>query len=162
MPWSVEIVNALRANSLNGLMVNVDSGYMLKVHEVAPHVLLSKELWLGHVYLLVMNRDTWNALAPADRDAIQRAAERAYRTLGQVMDSSFDEQVATLKQHGATVRILKAAEVHDWQTATRHQKVQADWAKKQEEQGGKMVAAVLAKVSAILRESMPPAPHAAE
>ena len=70
MPWGAGIYQALQAGMLDGLMVNVDSGYLLKVHEIAPNVLLAKNLWLGHVYLLVMNQDTWDGLAKEDKDAI--------------------------------------------------------------------------------------------
>ena len=59
MPWGEGVYKALQGGTLDGLMVNVDSGYDLKVHETAPHVLISKDLWLGHVYLLVMNKTTW-------------------------------------------------------------------------------------------------------
>ena len=58
MPWGDGVFKAMQARTLDGLMVNVDSGYMLKVHETAPYVLLSKDLWLGHLYLLVMNKAT--------------------------------------------------------------------------------------------------------
>ena len=89
MPWGVGVFNALQAKTLDGLIVNIDSGYMLKVHEAAPHVVASKDLWLGHVYLLVMNSNIWAGLAQADKDAIRRAAEAAYKSLGSVMDRSF-------------------------------------------------------------------------
>ena len=92
MHWGPEIPEALKAKTLDGLMVNVDSGYMLKVHETAPHVLVSKDLWLGHVYILTMNKGVWSSLAQEDKDAIGRAAKKSYETLGAVMDKSFDTQ----------------------------------------------------------------------
>lgn len=79
-------------------MVNVDGGYQLNVHKVAPNVLYSEKLWMGHVYLLVMNKDTWDKLAQQDKQAIERAAATAYQTLGTVMNASFDAQVAELKK----------------------------------------------------------------
>ncbi|VTR21824.1 Uncharacterised protein [Serratia fonticola] len=36
MPWGDEIYQAMRAGKLDGLMVNVDGGYQLNVHKVAP------------------------------------------------------------------------------------------------------------------------------
>ena len=92
-------------------MVNVDSGFMLKVHETAPHVLLSKDLWLGHVYILAMNRNSWNGLAKEDKEAIQRAARSAHKALGRVMDSSVDAMVGDLKKAGAKVRLLERTEL---------------------------------------------------
>lgn len=44
MPWGEGVFKAMRDRTLEGLMVNVDSGYMLKVHEVAPHVRINRQL----------------------------------------------------------------------------------------------------------------------
>ncbi len=105
MPWGEPVFKAMRDKTMDGFMVNVDSGYMLTVHEVAPLAVLSEDLWLGHLYVLAMNRATWNGLAPEDKQAIQRAAETAYKTLGKVMDKSFDAQVDDLKKAGVTLRL---------------------------------------------------------
>ncbi len=150
MHWGPEVYEALRTGAMNGLMVNVDSAYMLKLHEVAPHVLASKDLWLGHVYLLGMKKSVWDGLAAEDRQAIQRAAEVSYRTLGNVMDTSFDTQIDDLRKAGATVRVLGHAEALAWQTATKYREVQAAWAKAQQEKGVANAQAVIDKMAAIL------------
>jgi TRAP-type C4-dicarboxylate transport system substrate-binding protein len=154
MPWGEEIYKALQARTLDGLMVNVDSGYLLKVHEIAPHVLLSRDLWLGHVYLLVMNKDTWDKLAKEDKEAIQRAAEIAYKTLGSVMDRSFDTQIDDLKKGGATIRILNPGEVEQWKATTRYRDVQAAWVKEQEGKGAKDAGPVLKEINATMDDVM--------
>ena len=56
MPWNEGINKAMQEKTLDGVMVNVDSGYQLKIYETAAHVLVSPDLWLGHLYLLVMNK----------------------------------------------------------------------------------------------------------
>ena len=154
MPWGEGVFKAMQARTLNGLMVNVDSGYMLKVHETAPNVLLSKDLWLGHVYVLAMNKDTWDRLANEDRQAIQRAAETAYKTLGAVMDSSFDGMVADMRKEGVKVRLLDNKELDAWNTTTRYQDAQAAWVKEQEGKGNQEARPVMEKVRAILSDAM--------
>ena len=161
MPWGKGVFEALQARTLDGLMVNVDSGYMLKVHEVAPNVLVSKDLWLGHVYLLVMNKKTWDGLAKRDKQAIQRAAKTAYKTLGSVMDSSFDAQLKELEAAGAKTRILSPREVEHWQTVTNYRQVQAAWIKEQEDKGLKNVGPVVEKVTALMDDAMKQQPGAA-
>jgi len=152
MRWGQEIYDALAAKTLDGLMVNVDSGFMLKVHDAAPNILVSKDLWLGHVYPIVMNRSAWDGLAQEDRDAFRRAAETSYATLGAVMDASFDAQVEELRQAGATIRVLDAAEVAQWQIATDYRKVQDDWVR--EQSTGVAAQPVLEKLRAIMAESL--------
>ena len=154
MPWGEDVYKALQARILDGLMVNVDSGYDLKVHEHAPYVLVSKDLWLGHLYPLVMNRDVWNGLAQEDQQAIQRAAITAYKALGAMMERSFDSQVEELTKGGATIRVLERKEVQAFKTATKYQEAQAVWVKEQESNGVKDAGAVVKKVSAMLNEAM--------
>lgn len=154
MPWGDETYKALQSGAIDGMMLNVDSGYDLKAHQLAPNVLVSKDLWLGHLYLLVMNQDTWNGLAKEDQAAIQRAANTAYKSLGAVMDRSFDTQIAALRKDGATVRILKAEEVARFASATRYPTIQNDWVKTQEDKGVKDAGAVLKKLSALMNEAM--------
>ena len=150
MAWGEGVFKAMRDRALDGLMVNVDSGYMLQVHEVAPHVLMSKDLWLGHLYVLAMNRNTWDGLAKQDKEAIQRAAQTAYKTLGSVMDRGFDDMVGDLKKAGVKLRLLDRNEVDAWNTATKYQNVQTAWVNEQESKGVKDAGLVLKKLDAIL------------
>lgn len=152
MPWGEGVYNALQNGSLNGLMVNVDSGYDIKAHEVAPNVLVSKDLWLGHVYLLVMNKNTWDGLAKEDQEAILRAAQIAYKSLGSVMDSRFDELVAEMRKEGVKVRIMTPVEVKQWKTMTKYQEVQRAWVKEQQAKGVKEVGSTMEKVSVIMND----------
>ncbi len=152
MPWNDEIYKAIRDGALDGLMVNVDSGYDLKVYEVAPNILWSQELWLGHVYLLAMNRGAWEGLAKEDREAIRRAAAVSYKKLGAIMDSSFKAQIEILEQHGAKVRALRPEEVKEWETVSDYRKAQATWAREQEGKGVKGVTAAMKKVDTVMND----------
>lgn len=154
MPWGPGIYDALKAGTLDGLMVNVDSGYMLNVHQAAPNVLISKDLWLGHLYILAMNNDTWNGLAPEDKAAIQRAAETSYQALGSVMDRSFDVQVEELRTSGANVRILDPKELERWESDIQYQAVQAAWVQEQQRQGIQDVGPAFEGVSSIMGDIM--------
>ena len=152
MPWGEGVATALKDGSLDGLMVNLDSGRDINAQQAAPNVLVSKDLWLGHVYLLVMNKDTWNKLPKQDQQAIQRAAETAYKTLGSVMDKSFADMVADLQKEGVKIRLLDQAELAAWKAASQYKKEQAAWVNEQERKGVKDVGSVLKQVSVLLDE----------
>ncbi|EOF4706839.1 TRAP transporter substrate-binding protein DctP [Klebsiella oxytoca] len=155
MPWGEETYNALKSGAIDGMMLNVDSGYELKAYQFAPNVLISKDLWLGHLYILTMNKQTWNTLSPEDRAAIERAAQTAYQSLGSVMDSSFNTQIEDLRKAGATVRVLQPQEVAQWETATHYRSGQDKWVKEQEAKGVKDAGMVMEQVNAIMDETMP-------
>ena len=154
IPWGQQVYDAFAARTLDGLMVNVDSGYNLKVYEQAPHVLVSQELWLGHLYPVVMNLDTWNGLSQEDKAAIQRAAETAYAALGAEMDRSYDAQLKDLEKLGATVRRLDETEIEAFSTASRYLDVQTGWVSEQESSGASNAGLVVEKVSTIMRHAM--------
>jgi TRAP-type C4-dicarboxylate transport system substrate-binding protein len=153
IPWGQGVFDAMRARQIDGLMVNVDSGYMLDVHKVAPHVLTSKALWLGHVYIVAMNSKTWAGLAEEDRAAIGRATEAAYAQLGAVMDRSFDAMLGDLRAAGASVRLLTPAEVAAFADATDYRAVQARWVAGQEAAGAAGMGEVLARLRVLAEES---------
>lgn len=111
LPWNEQITTALRDGKLDGLMVNLDSGYDIHAERAAPNVLLSPSLWLGHVYLLTMNKHTWESLSTQDREAIQRAAITTQKALGQALDNNLINMVKTLEQEGTHVRYLTKAEL---------------------------------------------------
>ena len=152
MPWGPEVVRSLKAKTLDGLMVNVDSGYMLKVQESALNVLVSKDLWLGHLYLLTINKEVWATLAQRDKDAITRATDQSYRVLGAVMEKSFETQLDDLRKAGAIVRILTADEVQRWASVSRYGDVQSAWAQDQKSHGVEGIDALVMKVRSVMDE----------
>lgn len=152
--WGPEVYEAMKSGNLDGLMVNVDSGYFLNAHEAAPNILVSYDLWLGHLYPLTMNKEVWDSLSAQDQAAIKRAAEKAYETLGDVMTQSFDAQVAKLRDAGANIRMLDGDEVSAFEIATRYQDVQADWVAEQEANGNGKARDVMEQVTRIMKDVM--------
>lgn len=153
LPWG-ETYMALQTRTLDGLMVNLDGGHMIKSHEAAPNVLVSQGLWWGTAYLLVMNADTWDELSKDDQAAIQRAAATAYAAFGGIVDTSFSELIDDMKQSGTKVRILEPQELEDWKTATKYPEVQAKWVKEQQERGMKNADEILGKVAGIVNDTL--------
>lgn len=159
MPWGEPTYNALKSGAIDGMMLNVDSGYDLKAYQFAPNVLIAKDLWLGHLYILAINEKIWDTLSPQDQAAIQRAAQTAYHSLGAVMDSSFTTQIDDLRKIGATVRLLNSQEVAQWQTTTHYQAAQAKWVKEQEAQGIKEAGTVMKQVNALMDDTLRQTAH---
>lgn len=143
MHWGKEIYTALEAGELDGIMVNIDSAYNLDLHKTAPSALVSKNLWLGHLYLIAMNQETWNSLDAIDQQAIARAAETAYSQLGAVMESSYNNMVSVLEQDGANIITLDQQGVSDWAATTDFKTIQKDWIALQKDKGLKNGDAVL-------------------
>ncbi len=122
--WGQKVFDALNDGTLDGLIVNIDSGYDLNAHKAAPNILVSKRLWLGHEYIIAMNKDVWDKLPDEDKQAVERAAESSYEVLGGIMDESFAHQVKVLRADGANVRMLGDDEVAFWENMTDYRSIQ--------------------------------------
>ena len=127
MPWGNKVFEALADGSLGGLIVNIDSGYDIKAHTEAKYIAVSQKLWLGHAYLIAMNKDVWNSLSEKEQKAFERAANFAYAQLGDVMTAALPEQIERLQADGAEVRILSDKEVLEWETITKYKDIQDKW-----------------------------------
>ena len=135
MPWNSQITDALRQGQLDGLLVNLDSAWDIHAQRAATYLQYSPSLWLGHVYLLVMNKGTWDALDEQDKSAIQRAALTTEKKLGASLDEGLASLTSEMTKEGAKLHLMTQEELNRWQSATRYQQVQAEWVKQQESQG---------------------------
>ncbi|VUS43266.1 TRAP transporter substrate-binding protein DctP [Klebsiella spallanzanii] len=135
MPWNEQIALALKDRALDGLLVNLDSGYDIRAHQTAKFIQYSPQLWLGHVYLLTINKTRWEQLSDADRAAIRRAAATMQKALGPLLDSSLDTMIKTMRKEGAQIEKLTPAQLQNWLRATHFSQEQKKWIGKQEKSG---------------------------
>ena len=146
MPWGAGVSEALNDGTLDGLIVNIDSGYDINAHKVAPNVLTSPKLWLGHEYIIAMNKNAWDGLTDEDRQAIIKAGEISYDRLGAVMDESFLRQLETLRADNAEVRLLTDDEVKFWEQSSDYRAAQEKWTGEQASKGLVSAADVLNRI----------------
>jgi TRAP-type C4-dicarboxylate transport system substrate-binding protein len=151
--WGEQVSDSLRSGAIDGIMVNIDSGWDIGAHRAAPHLLVSQELWLGHIYLVAMNLDRWNALPPKDKRAIERAASKTYKAMGKTMDESYEQMLQQLSNEGCTVRRLTHEEVSDFVTNVRQSEVQERWVKEKESEGTADVRRVFEKLRSLVQHS---------
>mgnify|MGYP002624444240 CR=1 FL=1 len=131
MPWGQGVFDALNNGTLDGLIVNIDSGYDINAHKAAPNILTSQKLWLGHEYIIAMNKAAWEKLSDLDKRAIENAAEISYLKLGEVMNAAYYDQIKILESAGANVRILSDQEIKFWEDTTNYKAIQEKWLKEQ-------------------------------
>ena len=126
--WGQEVFDALKNKTLDGLMVNIDSGYDINAHKVAPNILTSQKFWLGHEYIVAMNKNAYDKLSEDDKRIIELAAENSYKKLGKIMDESFFKQIELLKSEGVDLKILSDYEVQSFVKSVDYEKIQDKWA----------------------------------
>lgn len=100
-----------------------------------------------------MNKKTWDNLSHDIKPPFSVPLVPP-RPLGPVMNSSFDAQIADLRNDGATVRLLTPEEVIQWATETHYQQAQSDWVTTQETKGIKGAGTVMNQVNVLMDETM--------
>ncbi len=151
MAWGQEVFDALNDGTLDGLIVNIDSGYDINAHKAATNILTSQKLWLGHEYIIAMNKSAWEKLSDNDKKAIEKAAEFSYSKLGGIMDDSFSKQLEILRAEGVNVRILNDDEIKFWEQITDYESIQEKWVMERKADGLKSADIVLDEVRHLMK-----------
>ena len=105
IPWGKQVYDALKKKELE----------------------TSKKLWLGHIYVISMNKDVWGSLSKDDKAAIKNAADASYKSMGSFADKAFEWQIKELKKSNAKVRILTDKELLQWKQAVNFKEIQNQW-----------------------------------
>lgn len=145
MPWGNEVFDALDNGTMTGLMVNIDSGFDIEAYKPAPYVLYSKDLWLGHEYIIAMNKNVWESLSKKDRKAIEKAAKNSYKNMAQSVEDSLEEMLKNLQANGADVRELSEEEIKFWKNVTNYHSIQNKWLNSKNLENGESVIEVMRK-----------------
>ena len=114
------------------------------------NLLVAQELWLGHIYLVAMNLDRWNALPSKDKRAIERAASKTYKTMGKTMNQSYEQLLQQLSNEGCTARRLTHEEVSDFVVTARQGEVQEQWVSQKESESTSHVRRVFEKLRSLV------------
>jgi TRAP-type C4-dicarboxylate transport system substrate-binding protein len=96
-----EVYLAIQQGTVSGQENPIDTIYANKFYEVAPNVTLT-----NHVYSpipLAVSEKTWQKLAPADREAITRAAQETAAWIRNEIRANDDRQLKDMTTRGAKV-----------------------------------------------------------
>ena len=100
LPWA-EVVPSLASGVIDGVSTSSSSGVDGKFWEFMSH--MSRFDWSNPLSTVTVNLDSWNALSPEDRDAIEELAAKLEAEFWQVSQSEDDKNLKTLADNGMTV-----------------------------------------------------------
>lgn len=153
VPWG-DIYMALQTGTIKGCFTNYDGIHMMKFDEVAPNLLVSKELWFAIPFLHVVNLDWYEKQPESVQKAIEKASAMAEEKFGAIYDKAFDQVMAEQKASGFKVTTMSDADVAKWENKEELAKLQAQWVAEAEKNGLKTAQAVMDKVRAIHQQAM--------
>ena len=153
VPWGDTYI-ALQTGTLDGTFANYDGLHMMRFDEVAPHLLVSKELWYALPFLHLVNARKFEQLPEETRQALLDAASVAEQKFAGTYDEAFesirDEQLAA----GYTVTEISSADLAKWENNEALGRLQLEWVRESEAAGLNNAGEIMEKVRAIHREAM--------
>jgi TRAP-type C4-dicarboxylate transport system substrate-binding protein len=153
VPWG-DIYVALQTGTIDGVFTNYDGLHLMKFDEVAPNLLVSKELWFAVPFIHMMNKAKFDALSSEAQQALRDASAAAEQQFGATYDATFDEIRKTQEAAGAEVTDLSPEDVMAWENKDALATLRAEWVEAATAAGLTNAAEVMEQVSAIHAEAM--------
>ncbi|MCC8194659.1 MAG: TRAP transporter substrate-binding protein DctP [Deltaproteobacteria bacterium] len=126
IPWG-EMYMSLQTGAVDGCMSNYDGLHMTKQDEVAPNILVARELWFATPFMVTINLDVWNSLSKADQEGIEKAAAIALEKYEQAYADGVTGIFDAEKKAGLNPRYLDIEAVSRWAETCASAKADQQW-----------------------------------
>jgi len=153
VPWD-DVYMALQTGTIQGCFTNYDGLHMKKFDEVAPNLLVSKELWFAMPFIHNVNLDFWKGLSKDVQEGILKACQITERMFTKTYDESFDKIMATQKAAGYKVTVMSKEDVMKWENAAELEKMQKEWVQEAVAAGLKTAPSVMEKMKSLHKQAL--------
>ena len=153
VPWG-DVYMALQTGTIDGCFTNYDGLHMMKFDEVAPNLLISKELWFAMPFIHNVNLDFWNGLPKDIQEGIIKACKIAEQTFAKTYEEAFDKILAEQKAAGYKVTAMSKEDVLNWENAKKLEKMQDQWVQEAIAAGLKTAPSVMDKMRVLHKKAM--------
>ena len=153
VPWG-DVYMALQTGTIDGCFTNYDGLHMMKFDEVAPNLLISKELWYAMPFVHNVNLTFWNGLPKDVQEGILKASRIAEEKFAKVYEESFDKIMAAQKKAGLKVTVMSKADVLKWENKKELGAMQQEWIKEAAAAGLKTAPKVMEKMRLLVQQAI--------
>lgn len=153
VPWG-DVYIALQTGTIDGVFTNYDGLALMKFDEVAPNLLISKQLWYAVPFLHLANKKFYDGLSDAQRSALDAASDEAEQAFSDVYEATYESIREAEIAAGAKVTELSDADVLKWENSEKLAELQAAWVEEAKASGLEDADEVMAQVREILNEAI--------
>lgn len=154
IPW-VDCYMALKTNALEGVHTNIDGIHRARLDEVAPHLIVFRELWNPVPFHVTINRSKWNTLPGDVQKIIEAAAVTSRKQFAVRYENMLEKIVSDQRKAGHTVSFAKPEDIERWMSLKEIESVKAQWIKEVNQASGNEDARkILDKVEQIVAEGI--------
>lgn len=152
VPTSVafsECYMALQTGTIDTVMTNVDAQSRAKLYEVAPNIMVTKELWLSLPFMITMNEKKYQRLPDDLKEVIAQARINATESFTEYYPTTMANEIAKMEGKGAKFTYASKQDVQDWVNLPSNKKNRDTWVAEVTDLGAADASAILEQVEAI-------------
>lgn len=153
VPWG-DVYMALQTGTIDGCFTNYDGLHMMKFDEIAPNLLVSKELWYAIPFIHNINLKFWQGLPKDIQQGILKACEIAEQKFAKVYEEAFDKIMAKQKAAGYRVTVMSREDVLKWENEKELGKMQEEWVKEATAVGLKNASLIMEKMRVLVKQAI--------
>ncbi|WP_461211274.1 TRAP transporter substrate-binding protein DctP [Desulfocurvus sp. DL9XJH121] len=138
VPTSVafsECYMALQTGTIDTVLTNVDAQSRANLYEVAPNIMIVKEMWLALPFMITMNEKKFQALPDDLKAVFAQANENAVKRFTEYYPQTLQEEIDKMSAKGAKFTFASKADMAKWNALPTNKENQATWLKEVEEKG---------------------------
>jgi TRAP-type C4-dicarboxylate transport system substrate-binding protein len=155
VPTSVafsECYMALQTGTIDTVMTNVDAQSRAKLYEVAPNIMVAKELWLALPFMITMNEKKYQALPDDLKDVVRQARENAVKRFTEYYPRTLEAEIKGMEAKGVHFTYASAEDIEKWVSLPTNKSNQETWLKEVAEMGATNADRILTRIIAINEE----------
>lgn len=149
VPTSVafsECYMALQTGTIDTVLTNVDAQGRAKLYEVAPNIMVIKEMWLALPFMITMNEKQYQKLPDDLKEVFAKARENAVKRFTTYYPQTLQEEIAKMEKKGAKITYASAADMAKWVALPTNKGNQETWVKEVTEMGAQSPDKILTSV----------------
>lgn len=130
VPTSVafsECYMALQTGTIDTVLTNVDAQSRAKLYEVAPNIMVVKEMWLAIPFMITMNEAKYQKLPEDLKEVIAQARINAVKRFTEYYPKTLNDEIAKMEAKGVKFTYASSADMKKWMALSTIKKNQNTW-----------------------------------
>jgi TRAP-type C4-dicarboxylate transport system substrate-binding protein len=149
-----EAYMALQTGDLDGTYTDIGGLFSFKMHEPAPHIYLTPDLWTPIPMYYTINLDEWNSFSEDIQKKIQEAFDATAKIFGEAYAKEWDRIVTALEKEGAILTQATPEEIDKFTSMPVVKEMQAEWIAGAKERGIENPEEIVSKIEALIAEGI--------
>jgi TRAP-type C4-dicarboxylate transport system substrate-binding protein len=145
---------ALETGNIDAVYTNIDGFYRMKMHEPAPNIFLTRELWTPIPMIYTMNINKWNSLPEDIQKDIEESFEAATKIFSEAYNSEWERIVSEYENGEQIVTEASEEDIQKWVSMPVIDELQGQWASEAADRGVENPQKIVDKIKDLIQEAV--------